>query len=303
MGAYAPFKLVETHGILARPGNEIRATSNDFNWTSIYASSQKEMPFEANFGAVKDQLIVLHRDGPVSIDGRGGDVRFRRTVPAGGIHLVPGGAEFDVRLAAQLNTLHVYIRRSVIEDVAAQMVEGDPSRIEIAPQIIDEDPSFLSLLDAVDLALNDGDDATALYADFLSQAIAAHLIRRYSHAARFRVRRTAQSGGILAQAVAEAIEYMRENLDRPISLNDIAASVNRSPSHFAREFRSDLGVPPHCYLIDLRLDKAKHLLEKTNTPIAEIPYECGFSHQEHLTRLFRRRCNTTPAVYRKSKRN
>lgn len=302
MGMHTPFRVTETHGILSRPSNQIRACSDSYNWTSLYASSQREMPFEAVFPAVQDQLIVLHRDGPVAIDGKGGTVPFHRVVPAGGIHLVPGGADFGVRLSGALNTLHVYIRRSVIEEVAAEMVDGDPAKIEIAPGILDADPALFSLLEAVNLALGDGDVATALYADYLSQAIAAQLIRRYS-GARFRAPRLRDTGGYLAPTVAEAIEYMRANLDQRISLVDIAAAVNRSPTHFAREFRADLGVPPHRYLIDLRLEKAQFLLEKSNTPIAEIAFECGFSHQEHLTRLFRRRCATTPAAYRRSKRN
>lgn len=302
MGMHVPFGIAETHGILSRPGNDVRASSDGHNWTSLYASAQRELPYEAVFPAVEDQLIVLHRDGPVSIDGKGGLVPFRRIVPAGGIHLVPGGAEFGVRLGSVLNTLHVYVRRSVIEDVASEMVDGDPARIEIAPRIMDSDPALFSLLEAVNLALDDVDVATALYADYLSQAIAAQLIRRYS-GARFRTLRIPESGGYMAPTVAEAIDYMRANLDRRISLVDIASAVNRSPTHFAREFRADMGVPPHRYLIDLRLEKAQYLLEKSNTPIAEIAFECGFSHQEHLTRLFRRRCATTPAAYRRSKRN
>jgi AraC family transcriptional regulator len=42
---------------------------------------------------------------------------------------------------------------------------------------------------------------------------------------------------------------------------------------------------------------------RTNTPIAEIAFACGFSHQEHLTRMFRRWCSTTPATFRKASRN
>ncbi|MNU07967.1 HTH-type transcriptional activator RhaS [compost metagenome] len=62
-------------------------------------------------------------------------------------------------------------------------------------------------------------------------------------------------------------------------------------------------MPPHRYLINLRVEKARRLLEKTSMSIAEIAYECGFAHQEHLTRLFRRQTGTTPAAYRRSKRN
>ena len=59
-------------------------------------------------------------------------------------------------------------------------------------------------------------------------------------------------------------------------------------------------MPPHQYLLDMRVKHAQYLLRNSAEPIAEIAYACGFSHQEHLTRMFRRCCNTTPAVYRRA---
>lgn len=300
--ALQSFGVKETHGILSRPGNQIAASSDGRHWTAMYASLQREMPYEGVFDPVKDQLIVLHRDGPVRVERTRGPGRGSHLVPAGGMHLIPGGTEFGVRLAGVLNTLHVYVRRSVLEEVAAEMVEGDPSRIEIPPNILDTDPSLAALLEAVVAALASDDAGTAFYSDYLSRVIAAHLIRAYSRG-NIKNNRIIGASGYVTQSVADAIEYMRANLDRPIGLDDIANAVHRSPSHFARIFRADLGMPPHRYLINLRVEKAQFLLEKTNASIAEIAYECGFSHQEHLTRLFRRLRATTPAAFRRSRRN
>ena len=114
-------------------------------------------------------------------------------------------------------------------------------------------------------------------------------------------RSTASAG--LSPTLSEAVDFMTANIDSGINLADIARATNRSPSHIARIFRTELGMPPHRYLISLRIEKARRLLEKTSVSIAEIAYECGFAHQEHLTRLFHRHCGTTPAAYRRSKRN
>src|SRR5690606_36042936 len=112
------------------------------------------------------------------------------------------------------------------------------------------------------------------------------------------------SGGTnLSAPMATAIDYMASNLDCTINISDIATVTNRSPSHLARMFRSEIGMPPHRYLIILRINKAQRLLAKSSMPIAVIAIECGFSHQEHLTRLFRRHLGTTPAAYRRSKQN
>lgn len=295
-----PFRVEETHGVLASKQNKMIASSDEYNWRSIYASSQSEYPFEAFFSAVNDHLIVMHRSGPVAVDRMSGYRAERRVVPAGGLHLVPGGMSFGFRLFDALDTLHVYVRRSVIEEVAAEMSEGDPTLIEVNPVFVDSDPQLQNLMQAVLYALEDSDYANALYVDCLSRAVAAQLVRKYSNA---RLR----SGPVFTDGpgpvVSEAIDYMRENLDRSISLEDIAEVINRSPSHFARQFRAEMGVPPYQYLVSLRLDKAQDLLERTRLSIAEIAFECGFSHQEHLTRLFRRRYETTPAAYRKLRQN
>ncbi|MEQ1899953.1 MAG: AraC family transcriptional regulator [Devosia sp.] len=302
MLAGAPFRVQETHGILLRPGNNIRASSDKFNWTSLYASAQRELPYEGFFGAVDDQLIVLHLDGPVAIDRLRGPANARCVVPAGGIHLVPGGMDFGVRLMGALNTLHVYVRRSIIEEVAAELVDGDPVHVEIPPQFLAPDPALNSLLAAINAALTEDEYGTGLYVDYLARAIASQLVRHHS-TRNVRTDPPLAPPADIGPVVAHAVEFMRSNLDRQISLDTIAAVVNRSPSHFARQFRQELGLPPHQYLLVLRLKRAQHLLQNSRTSIAEIAFECGFSHQEHLTRMFRRWFDTTPAAYRKATRN
>lgn len=302
MRAHAAFGVEETHGVLAQKPNKTAATSDSYLWNSLYASSQSEFPFEAFFSAVDDQLLVLHRSGPVAVDRLNGDRAQTRVVPAGGIHLVPGGMSFGFRLFEQLDTLHVYVRRAVIEEVAAEMIVGDPTNIDIVGEFVDSDVQMNNLLQAVMFALEDGDYATSLYVDCIARAVASRLVRNYSNA-RLRQASPACSGSIGGPIVNEAVAYMRENLDRSIGLGDIAAVINRSPSHFARQFRNEMGTPPYQYLVNLRLDKAQSLLRETRMPVAEVAFECGFTHQEHLTRLFRRRFQTTPAAYRRTCQN
>jgi len=297
-----PFLVQETHGILSRPENNIRASSDRYGWTSLYASAQREIPYEGYFPAVKDQLIVQHLDGPVPIDRLHGPNAARCIVPAGGLHLVPGGLDFGVRLMGALSTLHVYVRRSIIEEVAAEFWDGDPALIEIAPQFLAPDPALTSLLSAIRLALSEDDYGSSIYVDYLARAIASQLVRRYSG---LTPRSTPPVGpiGTVGPLVAETIEFMRAHIDEPISLDDIAQAVNRSASHVARQFRGSLGVPPHQYLMVMRIKYAQQLLLSTGDSIADIAFASGFSHQEHMTRLFRRWCDTTPAAFRRSGRN
>lgn len=302
MLALQPFHIEDTHGMLTQPGTRIRASSDGRSWRSLFASVQHESPFEGTFNSSRDQLLVLHRDGPVYIESLSDRKVGRRLVPAGGIHLVAPNADFGVRLAGGLESVHVYVRRAIIEEVALEMIDGDPAHVELDNRIVEDDRTLRSLIEASANALEDEDRGSAMFADFLSRAIAAQLIRKYS-GGQLRGPQVDGAPGHLSPIVAEAIEYMYSNIDRAISLEDVAQATNRSPSHMVRVFRAELGMPPHRYLIALRVEKARRLLEKTSMSIAEIAYECGFAHQEHLTRLFRRHCNATPAAYRRSKRN
>ncbi|QDZ09785.1 helix-turn-helix domain-containing protein [Devosia ginsengisoli] len=292
--ATAAFDVRETHGIVMRSENRMRVSCDGHGWSSLYASAQREQPYEGHFPPVRDQLLVLHRNGPVAVERLDDGRPQRHVVPAGGVHLFPGGLPFNVRLMGELDTVHVYVRRKVIEEVAADMVEGDPALLEIPADIVDDDPALTGMLDAITLSLGDGDYATAIYMDHLARTIAAQLVRRHSQA-RLKSSRQPDVGA----DVVRALEYMQDNIARSFNLADLAKAAGRSPSHLSRQFRDAFGRPPHAYLIDLRLDMAQALLQRTREPIAAIAVDCGFSHQEHLTRLFRRRFETTPAAFRR----
>ncbi|WMT91799.1 AraC family transcriptional regulator [Pelagibacterium sp. H642] len=291
-----PFLEEETHGIVTRGGNRGRVSSDGHDWRALYASAQTELPFEGHFPPVRDQLLVLHRSGPVTLDRYDTGRPKAHLVPRGGVHMHPGGMPFSVRLYGALDTIHVYLRRSVIEEIAADLVAGDPALVEIPADIADQDPMLENLMEAVRFALEARDAATPIYIDYLARALAAHLVRRYS-GAKFKQARSEANRPDLTRA----LDYMRAHIEQPISLADVAAAAGRSPSYLSRQFREQLGKAPHAYLIDMRLDLARELLEQTGDRIATIALDCGFSHQEHLTRLFRRRFNTTPAAWRRSR--
>lgn len=297
-----PFLVGETHGILRQPENIVHASSDRFGWTSLYASTQRELPFEATFAPVKDQLIIQHLDGPVFIDRLHGSGAGRYEVPAGGLVLFPGGYDFGVRLAGALSTLHVYIRRAVIEEVASDFVNGDPGHVEISPQFLPPVPALAYLLGAIRQALFEDEQGSAIYIDYLARVVASQLLRRHSG---LHVHSAPQLGpvGAIGPTLGRVIDYMRANLEQPLGLDDIAEAAGRSPSQVVRQFRASLGIPPHQYLLVLRVKHAQDMLRNTNLPVAEVALASGFSHQEHLTRVFRRLCGTTPAAYRRSVRS
>ncbi len=267
----------------------------------MYASVQREVPYEGSFNAVDDQLIVLHLDGPATVHRRIPKGEDSRLVPPGGMTMMPGGMDFRVRLGEPLHTLHLYLRRALLEEVAGTMLAGDPSHIEILPCLGDSDPLIEFLMLGVRDSLHGESPSATPYVDYLARAIAARLIQRHSSASlawRFRDTPTSLTVGPLSKA----IDFMQANLERSIDLPAIAGVTGLSPSHFARQFRVTIGKAPHQYLMQLRIERAKRLLREPGTRVVEVAFACGFANQEHMTRLFKQHCGTTPAAYRNIRR-
>ena len=98
-------------------------------------------------------------------------------------------------------------------------------------------------------------------------------------------------------AVARARELLESRLADPPSLEALAAAVNLSPFHFARVFRRATGLPPHAWLKQRRLGRARELL-KSGRPAAEVAFALGFADQSHLNRQFKQAYGVTPGAYR-----
>ena len=295
MAMTQPYSSCLAHGMLFRAGVTEYLSSQSQGWRSLHASAQREQPYEHNCPGVPDHLLVLHMDGPVPVERELSQGRGVSLIPEGGTHIIPGGTGFGVRLRAPLNSLHLYLSDAVLRAVAAECGVGDPSRLEVIPRFGDVDPALTHLLLAVRDVLADEHPANTCYVDHLAAAIAARLVRRHSSSS------SAVPGTKRATArdIAPAVDFMHANLQRPITLADIAAVTSCGPVQLTRRFRAALGKPPHQYLIQLRIEAARRLLTGTRLPIAEIALECGFASQEHLTHLFRRAMGVTPAAFRR----
>ena len=295
-----PFTVNETHGILLRPEHRIIAASDRLGWKSLYASMQREAPYGAAYAGVPDHLVILHLDGPVTVSRVLAKSWASRVIPPGGLFMLPGGIDFGVRLGGDLSTLHLYVRQAIVEEVAADLSPCDTGSVELVPRLGARDPLVERLALEVRDALTDPDPNAPIYIDYLSRAVAARLIR--AHSTRSAPRPEAKAGALTRTQIDRAVDYMEENLDKPLALLDVAHAVGLSATHFARCFKRSTGSAPHQYLMRCRVERARRLLAETDNAIAQIAFACGFAHQEHLTRVFRRLSGETPARFRRSVR-
>lgn len=98
------------------------------------------------------------------------------------------------------------------------------------------------------------------------------------------------------RGVLAARAHLAANLERPVSLDELAGVAGLSSGHLVRTFRNVLGLPPHAYQNQLRVERAKGLLA-AGLPIAQVAQDTGFTDQSHFHRTFRRFVAATPGQY------
>lgn len=100
-----------------------------------------------------------------------------------------------------------------------------------------------------------------------------------------------------SQAVKLALAYLTDNLAENISLDVLSSLTGFSAYHFLRVFRNTVGLPPHAYQTQLRINRAKKLLAG-GEDIVQVAYDTGFTDQSHFSNKFKRLVGATPRQYK-----
>lgn len=106
--------------------------------------------------------------------------------------------------------------------------------------------------------------------------------------------------GMLADwQVRKTLHHVHGNLEATLRMDEAAKLVNLSSGHFSRAFKITTGLTYSQYVIQARIELAKHLLQASSALISEIALICGLSDQPHLNRLFRRIVGLPPSSWRR----
>ncbi|WFE28818.1 AraC family transcriptional regulator [Solwaraspora sp. WMMD791] len=285
--------LQDTTGMLRQPWVRPDRTSAGLGWSDLYVSTQREQPYRAEFDPAPSHLLILHRDGPVRVRRGHLGLTSSCTVAPGGFFVHPAGKDLTVELGGPLDTVHVYLR-----DEALQAAH-DGAPVELTEQLGVVDPLLRQLVLTLDETIRTWEPAGRTYLDQVVTLLAGQLARRHS------VRRgrdeaaARRQGGLGDRQFARVRALLADRLAEPVPLAQMAAAAGLSVSQFSRQFKARTGVAPHQYLLNLRVEAACRLLRDPTLPIATVALRCGFSHQEHLTRVMRARLQTTPAALRR----
>ncbi len=100
--------------------------------------------------------------------------------------------------------------------------------------------------------------------------------------------------GVQNSKILTIIELMEANLSEPMSLIEIADHVGLSRRQIERLFRTEMGRSPARYYLEIRLDRARHLLLQSSLPVVEVAVACGFVSASHFSKCYRELYSRSP---------
>lgn len=213
----------------------------------------------------------------------------------GDICIVPAGLPSFLRWRQEDRYLRIRIAAQFLQQVAQEATELGSKRVELLPEFRLRHPQIEQLGGMLLNEIKNGGLAGQLYVESLTNALAVNLLRGFS-AGQSDVAR--DDGGLSDRQLLQVTDYINSSLDQDIKLSDLAELLRMSKFQFSRRFKRSMGAAPYQYVLQQRLERAKHLLKKTKLPVMEIAMLCGFSSHSHLGKLIRQHTGLSPKAYR-----
>lgn len=137
-----------------------------------------------------------------------------------------------------------------------------------------------------------------LYADGLLMQLVSELCIASGNASFAKSLKNTQYA-LSKQNVRRLLDYINAHIDKPLSIKSLAMVVGMSESTFSRSFKNHFSQTPFQFVLDSRLNFAKHLMRQKKMRLCDIAYLSGFSSQQHMTTIFKKRLGITPLTFLK----
>lgn len=251
---------------------------------------------EAAYDQPGHHTLSLYLEGGQHIYRRDGRGAIAGGAP-GKVCLLPAGHVSAWDICEQLHMFHLYIDPAELNRLAISAFDMDPRQVELQDLTFADDDFIGNIVRTAILPQNWSDPADRMVMNSAANMLMVNLLK--NHTRRLEMPRV--RGGLAPGLRARLAEFIEANLDQPLTLDDLAAEAGLSPYHLAKMFKVSFGLPPHRFVTDRRISRAKELLMHTDTALAEVALACGYSSQSHFTNSFRRYVGVSPMAYRKSR--
>lgn len=212
-----------------------------------------------------------------------------------GVHIRPGQSSWwESSPRSAQGVFHIHLATGLVEEARANKPKEGGRASTIGDRVTGERLKQLARMVLAD-AQADPSSPKLLWDSYA--VLLAHQLLTSGVAAPALLR-----GGLAPWQTRRCIEYLTEHASHDVGLEQLAALVGLSPFHFARAFKHSTGLPPHRYQLNLRLARARKLLETTDASVTEIAFDVGYESSQALARLFRREVGVSPSDFRRTRK-
>jgi AraC family transcriptional regulator len=214
----------------------------------------------------------------------------------GTITIVPKGRDVWRRSNGSIELSSVFLGNDRLYAAADQVAHGQ--RPELFERVGFDDPRLFGILGLLSDEVQSADPSSKLFLEQLIDLLCLQLLRAHSSLAT--PLQAPSRCGLAAWQVKRVTDYMRENLDQNIELQELADLVGLSRYHFCHTFRRASGHTPHGWLTRQRIARARELLSSPRLRIVEVALAVGYQTPSAFASSFRRVVGKTPTEYRRA---
>ena len=279
----------------------LRLSSRGRGWGPIGLERYDAAPARYAFpeGRRKHQVFVSLSSGRARCV-RGGETQVIEAQPGTAV-LQPAGMPVTWHVETRLSFAVLQLDPAFFLEVAQPVSGKKTSEIELVAAVRDTDPGISNVAAVLSRELVSPQPGGQLYAEALSRILAVHLLRNYTRSGvAEQALRAEEPETPMPAPVGRAIRYLQKHLAKEVTLEDLARAAYCSPFHLSRLFKQATGMTPWQYLIQLRVNHARHLVTAGagERSLADVARAAGFADQSHLTRHMKRLLGVTPGMLR-----
>jgi AraC family transcriptional regulator len=265
----------ESLRVMVVPGGLVHATSG-------------EPPGRLSLDGVPANLLMFNVSPVQGLKQKRNGRAFVSDMLSGDMTLLPRGVPSQWEWNSTCDRFDVMVPSDVF---------GDGCSLDVVDRFLFRDSEVETICRKLHREVNLAGGSDRLYIESLVTQVAEALLRRHSTGSEPIEREP--RGGITRPQAKRVLEYVESNLSHEVTLRELAATAGLSPHHFARMFKQTIGVPPHRYVMQRRVERAKAMLRSTGASLVDVGLFIGFCGQSHFTTTFHRLVGVTPAEFRR----
>ncbi len=213
----------------------------------------------------------------------------------GSVGYLPPGMAVSATIIEQATSTYVTIPDRIFHTAAFESIDVNKVDFRWIPTAVD--PVSANLIRAMSsLSQTVHANDMPLVAESVATALAMRTLQNLGGVQK--VADLPYPSGLPRDRLRMVLDYIDDNISRPLHLAELAGVLHLSTFHFARAFKQAMNVAPIKYVWQRRVDRAKEALRQRDVQMVAVAYECGFSSQSHFATSFKQFTGMTPTAFR-----